>query len=95
MTLNRATPRKHGDWSLLINARVEIRQTASDRNRVVEDVMPDSSILWLAADRDNPRQIFEACHGHRVWVTPQALSGELSYRMTTRQIFGKNPTSCI
>ncbi|MET3919936.1 hypothetical protein ABIB26_000862 [Arthrobacter sp. UYEF20] len=38
--------------------------------------------------------MFEACQGHKVWVTPQALSGELSYRMTTRQIFGKNPTSC-
>ncbi|MFF1254381.1 hypothetical protein ACFVYC_18075, partial [Pseudarthrobacter sp. NPDC058329] len=37
---------------------------------------------------------FEASQGHQVWVTPQTLSGELSYRMTTRQIFGKNATSC-
>ncbi len=95
MTLNRATPRKHGDWNLLINALVEIRQNGQViRTGFVEDVMPDSSVLWLAADRDNPRQMFEACQGHQVWVTPQALSGELSYRMTTGQIFGKNPTSC-
>ncbi len=95
MTLNRATPRKHSDWSLLINAMVEIRQNGQViRTGFVEDVMPDSSVLWLAADHDNPRQMFEACQGHQVWVTPQALTGELSYRMTTRQIFGKNPTSC-
>jgi hypothetical protein len=95
MTLNRATLRRHYDWSLLINALVEIRRNGQlIRTGFVEDVMPDSSVLWLAADRTNARQMFEACQGHQVWVTPQALSGELSYRMTTRQIFGKNPTSC-
>jgi hypothetical protein len=95
MTPNRATPRKHRDWSLLINAMVEIRQNGQViRTGFVEDVMPDSSVLWLAADHDNPRQMFEPCQDHQVWVTPQALTGELSYRMTTRQIFGKNTTSC-
>lgn len=55
MTLSRATPRKHGDWSLLINALVEIRQNGQViRTGFVEDVMPDSSVLWLASDRDNP-----------------------------------------
>lgn len=52
----------------------------------VEDAMPDSSALWITADSNGPRQIFEACQGHRVWVTPQELCGDLSYRMTTQQI---------
>ncbi|MBT2597687.1 hypothetical protein [Arthrobacter sp. ISL-72] len=89
MPPNRATPRKHVEWNLLINTLVEIRLDGQTiRTGLVEDVMPDSSALWLAADSDNPRQIFEVCQGHQVWVTPQQLCGELSYRMTTQQIFG-------
>ena len=88
MTLNRATPRKHVEWTLLINALVEIRRNGRViRTGTVEDAMPDSSALWIAADSSNPRQMFETCQGHQVWVTPQELSGELSYRMTTKQIF--------
>ncbi|MFF1255010.1 hypothetical protein ACFVYC_21285 [Pseudarthrobacter sp. NPDC058329] len=80
MTLNRATPRQHGDWSLLINALVEIRQNGQViRTGFVEEVMPDSSVLWLAADRDNPRQMFEGdClnnGGSVVGLTRRALPG--------------------
>ena len=92
MTLNRAIPRKHVEWSLLINALVEIRHNGHViRTGIVEDAMPDSSALWIAAD-SNPRQMFEACQGHQVWVTPQELSGGLSYRMTTKQIFSTKTT---
>lgn len=89
MPPNRATPRKHVQWSLLRDTVVEIRLHGQViRTGLVEDVMPDSSALWLAADSENPRQIFEVCRGHQAWVTPQQLSGEYSYRMTTQQIFG-------
>jgi hypothetical protein len=88
MTLNRATPRKHEEWSRLLNTFVEIRLHGKViRTGFVEDAMPDSSALWITADGHGPRQMFEACEGHQVWVTPQELSGELSYRMTTKQIF--------
>lgn len=91
MTLNRATPRKHVEWSLLINTLVEIRLHGQVlRTGFVEDAMPDSSALWIAADRNGPRQMFEACQGHQAWVTPQELCGELSYRMTATQIFGNS-----
>jgi hypothetical protein len=88
MTLSRATPRKHLEWPHLINALVEIRH----HNRVlrtgyVEDAMADSSVVWIAADRNQPRQMFEAAQGHEVWVTSQKLDGDLSYRMTRHQIF--------
>ena len=89
MTPNRATPRKHVEWSLLINTLVEIRLHGQVlRTGFVEDAMPDSTALWIAADRHGPRQTFEACEGHQVWVTPQELCGELGYRMTTKQMFG-------
>ncbi|WP_395400212.1 hypothetical protein ACHMXB_16945 [Arthrobacter sp. UC242_113] len=93
MTLDEAAPRKHVEWSLLTNALVEIRHNGHViRTGIVEDTMPDSSALWITADSSNPRQMFEACQGHQVWVTPQELSGELSYRMTTKQIFGTKTT---
>ena len=74
MTLNRATPRKHVEWSLLINALVEIRRYGKAiRTGFVEDAMPDSSALWLAADAAHSRQMFESAQGHQVWVAPQEL----------------------
>jgi hypothetical protein len=89
MTLNPATPRQHVEWSQLVNALVEIRQNGQTiRKGIVEEAMPDSSALWIAADSDSPRRIFETCQGHEVWVTPQELPGNLNYRMTTKQIFG-------
>jgi hypothetical protein len=70
MPPNRVTPRKHVQWNLLINTVVEIRLHGQTiRTGLVEDVMPDSSALWLAADSENPRQIFEVCQGHQIWVT--------------------------
>jgi hypothetical protein len=91
MTLNRVTPRKHVEWSLLINALVEIRRYGKAiRTGFVEDAMPDSSALWLAADAAHSRQMFESAQGHQVWVAPQELSGDLNYRMTAAQIFGNS-----
>jgi hypothetical protein len=88
MKPNQVTPRKHVEWSLLINVCVEIRHDGYViRTGFVEDVMPDSSALWIAADANGPRQMFEASEGHQVWVTPQELPGGLRYRMTTNQIF--------
>ncbi|WP_457947780.1 hypothetical protein ACTAQI_18390 [Pseudarthrobacter sp. alpha12b] len=77
---------------MLINALVEIRHKGQlIRSGFVEDAMPDSSALWIAADSKNSRQMFEASQGHEVWVTPQQLNGELSYRMTASQIFRPTP----
>ncbi|WP_104044334.1 hypothetical protein [Arthrobacter sp. ZGTC412] len=91
MTLNHATPREHVEWSPLINVLVEIRHYGKAiRTGFVEDAMPDSSALWLAADAAHSRQMFESAQGHQVWVAPQELSGDLNYRMTTAQIFGNS-----
>jgi hypothetical protein len=94
MTPSPATPLKHAAWSTLINALVEIRHNGQViRTGFVEEAMPDSSALWIAADSKNSRQMFEASQGHEVWVTPQQLSGELSYRMTASQIFRTTPAA--
>jgi len=89
MTLNRAISRPQVQWSQLVNVLVEVRQNGRTiRQGIVDDAMPDSSALWIAADSTDPRRIFEACRGYEVWVAPQELSGDLHYRMTTEQIFG-------
>jgi hypothetical protein len=77
---------------MLINALVEIRHNGHViRTGFVEDAMPESSALWIAADANNSRQMFEASQGHEAWVTPQQLSGDLSDRMTASQIFRTTP----
>jgi hypothetical protein len=92
MTLHRATARKHVEWNLLINALVEIRHHGQViRTGFVEDAMPDSSAVWIAADAIHSRQMYEYAQGHQVWVTPQELSGDLNNRMTSTQIFGQTP----
>ncbi|WP_461187969.1 hypothetical protein [Arthrobacter sp. Z4-13] len=89
MTTRPLPARQHLQWSLLLDVLVEVRQYGQVlRTGIVEDVMPDSSALWLAADAEHPRQLFEVCQDHEVWVTPRELSGDLHFRMTTRQIFG-------
>jgi hypothetical protein len=89
MTLHPASARQHIQWSVLTNALDEIRHNGHlIRTGTVEVVMPDSSALWIAADPTHPRQMFEVAQGHQVWIRPQELSGDLSYRMTVEHIFG-------
>ena len=75
---------RHNNWNQLIGAFVEIRQNCvALRAGYVEDAMPDSSVLWLAADEHHGRALFEAAEGHVVWVEPRELEGKLTYRMTS------------
>jgi hypothetical protein len=78
------------DWTRLIGAHVEVRrQQQLVRYGVIDDAMPDSSILWLAADGLNRRTMYEAAEGYSVWVEPQQLSGEAAYRMTSNQLYAQ------
>lgn len=78
------TAYRHNEWNQLIGAFVEIRQNHVNlRKGYVEEAMPDSCALWLAADENHGRAIFEAAEGHEVWVEPRELEGSLTYRMTT------------
>ena len=83
---------EHPDWKQLIGAHVEVRrQQRLVRRGVVDDAMPDSSIVWLAADAINSRTMYAAAEGYSVWVEPQQLSGEASYRMTVFQLYPQTP----
>ena len=71
MKLSQVMVRKQVGWNLLINMWVEIRCYGRViRTGFVDDAMPDSSALWIAADANDPRQMFEASEGLEVWVTP-------------------------
>ena len=57
------------DWTLLINAPVEIRKNGRlVRSGTVDQAMPDSSIIWLAAEGQYTRRLFEAKEGFEVWA---------------------------
>lgn len=74
---------RHDTWNNLLGAVVEVRKNGTIiRKGLVEDVMPDSSALWIAADGLTGRVLIEAAEGHEVWVEPKQLKGTRAYRMT-------------
>jgi hypothetical protein len=75
-------------WNRLIGALVEIRHNGRIVSAgVVEDAMPDSSTLWIAADGVQSRRMYEAALNYQVWVEPQQLTGNICYRMTSSQLY--------
>ncbi len=80
---------RHDLWHTLLGALVQVRQDGKVvREGLVEDVMPDSSALWISADGLNGRVLIEAAEGHEVWVEPRMLEGQRSYRMTSLALQG-------
>ncbi|MEJ1181045.1 MULTISPECIES: hypothetical protein [unclassified Pseudarthrobacter] len=79
-------------WNRLIGAVVEIRQNGQVVSAgVVEDAMPDSSALWIAADGVQARSMYESALNYQVWVEPQQLAGKTCYRMTSAQLYPMGP----
>lgn len=77
------------EWRRLTNTPVEIRRLGEMiRRGTVKDVMPDSSVIWVAADHENPRTLFEASEGFEVWLEPRQLEGLFAYRMTASVLYG-------
>lgn len=75
---------RHDAWRDLIGALVEVRKDGTIRGGgLVDDVMPDSSALWIAADGSANRVLIEAAEGYEVWVEPRPLEGKRAYRMTS------------
>ena len=66
------------DWSRLVGVEVEIhRRVLLVRAGVVDAVMPDATMLWLAADHNGNRARFESAEGYEVWAGPHYLPDEL------------------
>jgi hypothetical protein len=69
-----------GNWARLVGAFVEIRQNhRTVRTGIVEDAMPDSSALWLAADAINQRRMFAAVDNYEIWVHPRSLASPIKF----------------
>ena len=55
------------DWSHLVGRIVELRRNGQVvRTAEVEDVTPDSSILWLRFDGNHGRQLVTRTDGYEV-----------------------------
>lgn len=62
---------RHDDWSQLVGAFVEVWLNKQClRSGYVDDAMPDSSALWLAADEFDGRALIAKVEGYEVWVEP-------------------------
>lgn len=80
---------RHEDWSQLVGAFVEIRNDKLClRSGFVDEAMPDSSALWLAADGFDGRALIAKAEGYEVWVEPRQLEGSWAYRMTLSALKG-------
>ena len=89
-------PYRHNAWQNLIGALVEVRKHgAVVREGLVDDAMPDSSALWIAADGFTNRVLIEAAEGYEVWVEPRKLEGKLAYRMTASALRAAVPRPAI
>ncbi|PTT70780.1 hypothetical protein DBR22_00155 [Arthrobacter sp. HMWF013] len=66
------------DWSRLTGVEVEVHIHGQLlRAGTVDAVMPDATVLWLAADHNGGRTLFEAVEGYEMWTDPQDLPDEL------------------
>ncbi|MFF1252113.1 hypothetical protein ACFVYC_06420 [Pseudarthrobacter sp. NPDC058329] len=80
-------PYRYQDWNQLVGTPVEIRRDFEIvRAGVVDDAMPDSSALWLAADAGGGRALFTAVEGYEVWIRPQELGGKLCFKMAAAHL---------
>ena len=87
MKLRRTVKYRMKEWNLLAGAPVEITRWGTlVRAGIVEDVMQDSSLLWVAADGVQGRELFSAADNYEVWIEPRLLDGNMRYRMTDEQI---------
>jgi hypothetical protein len=57
------------NWHRTVGQHVEIRLRGQVlRTGIVETVMPDESILWIAAEGLNPREMVERADGKEVFA---------------------------
>jgi hypothetical protein len=57
------------DWQRALGQFVEVRRHAEIvRTGMVDDVMPDNSILWVSADGPFHRQMYERAEGFQVFA---------------------------
>ncbi|WP_426004430.1 hypothetical protein ACPFL9_18545 [Paenarthrobacter sp. NyZ202] len=76
------------EWHRLDGVPVEIRHLgAVVRTGTVAAVMPDASMIWIAADGAYEREMFLAADNYEVWLEPGLLDGELRYRMTDDHLY--------
>lgn len=83
------TLQNYPDWWRLKGALVQIRMDEEVvATGLVDSVMPDSSVLWLAAESTRSRRMYVAAEGYTAWVEPMLLAGDAAYRMTTSRLYG-------
>jgi hypothetical protein len=74
------------DWSRLTGVKIEIQKGGQVvRTGTADAVMPDNSIIWLAADHKGTRELFESAEEFEVWVHAHDLPDEPNSAVLSQQ----------
>ena len=66
--------RRTDEWESLAGRVVDVHlDNDLHRRGIVEDVMPDSSGLWIAAQGSCSREFVDKASGYTVWTDPWTL----------------------
>jgi hypothetical protein len=60
------------DWVPLLGQEIQVLHTGEEIcTGVVDAVMPDGSILWIASGATTPRAMYERAAGYEAWIRYQ------------------------
>jgi hypothetical protein len=80
------------DWSRLPGTEVEVhRRGKLIRSGVVDAVTPDSAMVWLSADHNGSRALFESAEGYEVWADPLDVPADPCHRNAAHQFTKESP----
>lgn len=66
------TLQKQDDWVPLLGQEIRVLHSGKEiRAGIVDAVMPDGSVLWIAAGATTPRSMFERVAGYEAWIRYQ------------------------
>ncbi len=70
-------PDSDNDWDQLVGSWVEVHHEGEFvRAGIVDEVMSDRGILWLASSGVEPRTLFDKDSGYRIRVEPVLLQSK-------------------
>lgn len=76
----------YDDWPALVGGTIQMRRHGSVvQTGIVDEVMPDSSALWLRSSGVQARRVFLRADGYQAWISPRDLQPHRNHCSKTAQ----------